>query len=259
MKKSLFGVAPTFVFIFLSLISLCVPIAAQDLDDVTVIGKVVDANNAPVAGATVTARQTTTGLERTVTTDSDGNYRIIELPPGIYSIKTSMQGFGSQEKTDLETIAGQNVQLNFTLAPAGVAAEQIITLEGENETAHRLDAHGRRRYDYRRRGRRNSERGAQPARLVLTLGGTSEEALSTRDLSEDRNVTNATAPAEQGNFSLSGGASYSNNLTIDGLDNNDDRSANARFQPSLETIDEVQVVTNQFSAEYGRASGGRII
>ncbi|NJM53956.1 MAG: TonB-dependent receptor [Blastocatellia bacterium] len=97
-----------------------------------------------------------------------------------------------------------------------------------------------------------------PLDLVLTLGGTSEEALSTRDLAEDRNQSPATAPAEQGNFSLSGGASYSNNITIDGLDNNDDRGAGVRFQPSLESIDEVQVVTNQFSAEYGRASGGRI-
>src|SRR5207247_344207 len=53
-------------------------------------------------------------------------------------------------------------------------------------------------------------------------------------------------------------AASSNNITIDGLDNNDDRSAKERFQPSLEAIDEVQIITNQFSAEYGRASGGRI-
>ena len=50
----------------------------------------------------------------------------------------------------------------------------------------------------------------------------------------------------------------SNNLTIDGLDNNDDRLAQERFQPSIDAIAEVQVITNQFSAEYGRASGGRV-
>jgi hypothetical protein len=55
-----------------------------------------------------------------------------------------------------------------------------------------------------------------------------------------------------------GAPAYSNNLTIDGLDNNDDRAARERFQPSLEAVAEVQVVTNQFSAEYGRASGGRV-
>src|SRR6185503_6754894 len=61
-----------------------------------------------------------------------------------------------------------------------------------------------------------------------------------------------------GTFSLAGAPAYSNNLTIDGLDNNDDRAARERFQPSLEAIAEVQVITNQFSAEYGRASGGRV-
>ena len=66
------------------------------------------------------------------------------------------------------------------------------------------------------------------------------------------------APLEQGNFSISGGTAYSNNITIDGLDNNDDRSSRDRFQPSLEGIAEVQVIANQFSAEYGRASGGRV-
>ena len=57
---------------------------------------------------------------------------------------------------------------------------------------------------------------------------------------------------------MSGGPAYSNNITIDGLDNNDDRAARERFTPSLEAVEEVQVIRNQFAAEYGRASGGRI-
>ena len=97
-----------------------------------------------------------------------------------------------------------------------------------------------------------------PLDLVLTVGGVSEEALSTTDLAEDEDANPRSTPFEQGNFSISGGASYSNNITIDGLDNNDDRSARERFQPSLEAVAEVQVVRNQFSSEYGRASGGRV-
>lgn len=231
---------------------------AQDLDDVSISGRVVDSNNLAIVGSTVTATQIETGAERTVTTDDEGRYRIIELKPGTYSIKASMQGFAAQEKTDLATISGQNVQLDFKLSPADVTAEQIVTLEGENEPiidTTRTIVGGtitEREIEEIPTSSRN------PLDLVLTLGGVAEEALSTRNLSEDRNVTNATAPAEQGNFSLSGGVSYSNNITIDGLDNNDDRSANIRFQPSLETVEEVQVITNQFSAEYGRASGGRI-
>jgi hypothetical protein len=77
-------------------------------------------------------------------------------------------------------------------------------------------------------------------------------------VAEDRNRSQARTPEEAGTFALSGGAAYSNNITIDGLDNNDDRAARERFQPSLEAVEEVQVITNQFSVEYGRASGGRI-
>ncbi|HEY0458123.1 MAG TPA: carboxypeptidase regulatory-like domain-containing protein [Pyrinomonadaceae bacterium] len=257
MKNNFLRFVPIFA-VFSAFIAFNISIFAQDLDDVTISGRVVDSNNAPISGASVTATLTTTGVARTVVAGDEGRYRIIELPPGIYNLKASMQGFGAQDKTRLETVAGQNVQLDFNLAPAGVSAEQIVTLEGENEPVvdtTRTIVGGTisaREIEEIPTNSRN------PLDLVLTLGGTSEEALSTRDLSEDRNVTNATAPAEQGNFSLSGGVSYSNNITLDGLDNNDDRSANIRFQPSLETVEEIQVVTNQFSAEYGRASGGRI-
>lgn len=237
---------------------LTINTAAQDLDDVTISGRVADSNKLPIVGATVTASRIQTGLERTFTTDNEGRYRIIELPPGTYTVKASMHGFAVQVKTDIKTIAGQNVRLDFELFPADVTAEQTVTFEGENEPV--IDTTrtvvGGTLTERELEELPNSSR--DPLELVLTLGGTSEEALSTRDLAEDRNVTNATPPAEQGNFSLSGGVSYSNNITIDGLDNNDDRSANVRFQPSPETIEEVQVITNQFSAEYGRASGGRI-
>ncbi len=52
--------------------------------------------------------------------------------------------------------------------------------------------------------------------LIFTLPGVSEEALSTRDLAEDRNTNPASTPEESGTFSLSGGPAYSNNITIDG-------------------------------------------
>jgi hypothetical protein len=93
--------------------------------------------------------------------------------------------------------------------------------------------------------------------LVFTLPGVTEEPLTTRDLAEDRNTNPNSTPEEAGTFSLRF-TCLLNNLTIDGLDNNDDRVARERFQPPLEAVEEVQVITNQFSAEYGRASGGRV-
>lgn len=236
--------------------------SAQDLDNATIRGQVTDSNNAPIVGANVTATLTTTGVERTVVTDEDGRFNIVKLEPGTYSVKFSANGFGVKEQKDLVTVAGQNVQLNITLAPAGVTAEQTITIDGDDAPAvdtTRTVVGGtiqQREIEELPNNSRN------PLDLVLTLGGVTEEQLSTRDLSSDRGQRGISAPGttpeEAGTFAVGGGAAYSNNITIDGLDNNDDRSASFRFQPSIESVAEVQVITNQFSAEYGRASGGRV-
>ncbi|HYY57987.1 MAG TPA: TonB-dependent receptor, partial [Pyrinomonadaceae bacterium] len=232
---------------------------AQDLDNVTIRGRVTDPNGAIIPGATVTAVLVETGVERTVTADADGRYRIIELEPGVYSVRASFTNFATEEKTDLAAVAGQNVELNFTLNPAEVVAEQTVvseadapavdttrTIVGGTITTEELEA--------------LPVESRSPLDLIFTLGGVTEEPLSTRDLAEDSPQAGAAAntPEEAGSFALAGGPAYSNNITIDGLDNNDDRAARERFQPSIEAVQEVQVITNQFSAEYGRASGGRI-
>jgi hypothetical protein len=250
-----------------SLLSIALLVAAisanaQDLDDVTFAGKVVDSNNLAIVGATVTVTETTSGTERTVTTNDEGRYRGIEFKPGTYKIKVSASGFGAKERVDLETVSGQNVQLDFTLSPADVTASTSVTVSEEDDPAvdtTRTVVGGTitaREIEELPVDSRN------PLDLVLTLGGTAEEQLSTRDLDSDRGQRGLSAPGttpeEAGIFGLSGGAAFSNNITIDGLDNNDDRGASFRFQPSIESIDEVQVVTNQFSSEYGRASGGRV-
>src|SRR2546423_6135079 len=229
---------------------------AQDLDNVTITGRVMDQNGAIVPGASVTATLIKTKIERTVTADADGRYKIIQLEPGVYSIKASFTNFATEEKTDLTTVAGQNVKLDFTLKPAGVSAETVVispaeappvdtsrTVVGGTVTTHEIES--------------LPVNSRSPIDLIFTLGGVSEEPLSTRDLAEDRAGTRS-SPEEAGNFSPSGGAAYSNNITIDGLDNNDDRGARERFTPSMEALEEVQLIRNQFAAEYGRASGGRL-
>jgi hypothetical protein len=248
------------VLTIVSLITLfsAVSVLGQDLDDVTLSGRITDSNALPIVGATVTATHVESAASRTVTTDSDGRYRLIELKPGIYKVAATASGFGGKERIDLNTVSGQNLQLDLQLAPAGVQAETTVTVTEDDAPA----------VDVERTvvGGTITEREIQelpnptrnPLDLVLTLGGTSEESLSTSGLAEDSRQNPSGTPLEQGNFSLSGGTAYSNNITIDGLDNNDDRSSRDRFQPPLEAIAEVQVISNQFSAEYGRASGGRI-
>lgn len=259
MKFPIGRIVPSFLSVVLCLVAA---INAQDLDDVTFSGRIADLNNLAIAGATITVTEIASGTERTVTTNDEGRYRIIELKPGLYKIKVSAPGFGLREKADIETISGQNVQLDFTLAPADVKAATDVTVTEEDaplvDTTRTVVGGTITTREIEELP--NTSRDALD--LVFTLGGVTEEPLSTRDLSTDKGGRTESAPAnsplEAGVFSLSGGAAYSNNITIDGLDNNDDRGASFRFQPSIESIEEVQVITNQFSAEYGRASGGRV-
>jgi hypothetical protein len=230
---------------------------AQDLDQVTISGRVTDQNGAIIPGANVTAILVKTGAERSVVANDDGRYRLIELEPGEYTLRISSPGFATEEKTNLATVSGQNIQLDLVLRPADITAAQVVVDEAEPppiDTTRTVVGGTVTTEEVEELP--NSSR--SPLDLIFTLGGVTEEPLSTRDLAEDRSTSTSNTPEEAGTFALAGGPAYSNNITIDGLDNNDDRAARERFQPSIEAVAEVQVITNQFSAEYGRASGGRI-
>ena len=230
---------------------------AQDLDTVSLSGRVMDQNGALIPGAEVEATLSKMRLTRKTMTDAQGRYRLIQLEPGNYLIRIAAHGFATQQIENVATVSGQSLQLDATLIPSTVVVEPIVITSAETPaidtkrtvTGATLNLAETRSLPLVTRSVLD---------LVFTLPGVTEEPLSTRDLAEDRNTNPANTPEEAGVFSLAGAPAYSNNLTIDGLDNNDDRAARERFQPSLEAIAEVQVITNQFAAEYGRASGGRV-
>lgn len=230
---------------------------SQDLDTVAISGRVLDQNGAVIEGAEVQARLSKTSLTRNTTTNAEGRYRLIQLDPGNYAIQISADGFAAQLIDNITTVSGQSLQFDVTLIPSTVLAEPVVVTSAETPaidtkrtvTGVTLNLNETKTLPLLTRSVLD---------LVFTLPGVTEEPLSTRDLAEDRNSNAASTPEEAGIFSLAGAPAYSNNLTIDGLDNNDDRAARERFQPSLEAVAEVQVITNQFSAEYGRASGGRV-
>src|SRR5215217_949914 len=230
---------------------------AQDLDTVTISGRVMDQNGAVVPGAEIQATLVKTRLGRTTISDAGGRYRLIQLEPGIYLLRISFPGFAPQEFTGITTVSGQSLQLDATLLPSDVVVEPVVITDAQSPIVDtKRTITGATLTSGEMESLPIASRSVLD--LLFTLPGVTEEPLSTRDLAEDRNVNHANTPEEAGTFSLAGAPAYSNNLTIDGLDNNDDRAARERFQPSLEAVAEVQVITNQFSAEYGRASGGRV-
>src|SRR6185436_20888287 len=84
--------------LFISL-SLAIPnsVSAQDLDNVTITGKVVDQNGAVIPGATVEAILVKTSAARKVVADAAGSFHIVQLEPGIYNLRATSTGFEPQE------------------------------------------------------------------------------------------------------------------------------------------------------------------
>ena len=105
MSFSQSGTASFFTF-FILILALAMTAIAQDLDDVTIRGRVTDAAGLAVAGATVSVTERDSGAERSGTTDEEGRYRFVDLRPGTFKVRALANGFGAQERINLETVAG---------------------------------------------------------------------------------------------------------------------------------------------------------
>src|SRR5215510_8174265 len=81
----------------------------------TLQGSVTDQSGAVVSSAKVTVRNQATGAERIVQTDSDGNYQVAALPPGVYQVEAQAQGFGPQAVSNLTLEVGRIAVQNFQI------------------------------------------------------------------------------------------------------------------------------------------------
>ncbi|HEY6400079.1 MAG TPA: hypothetical protein VI479_01640, partial [Blastocatellia bacterium] len=173
-------------------------------------------------------------------------------------LRVEADGFQTSRHEKIIGIAGATIRRDFKLGPAAIEAQISIngassstivdtarTVVGGTVTKEQIDS--------------LPTESRNPLDLIYTLPGVAPPALGVRDLAEgDVKDDFRSTPEEAGVFSLAGGAAFSNNITIEGMDNNDDRGARERINLSTQAVEEVQVITNQFSAEYGRASGGRV-
>ena len=244
-------------FCSLLILLFVVAASADDLDSIIFEGVIRDSIGAVIPAAEVVVIHAATGVERSVLTNEEGRYRIAVGTPGNYKLKAIATGFNQQESQEIITTTGRTFTIDLTLAVAGVSEEVTVaaaspplvdtnrTVVGDTVTQRELDDLPIINRD--------------PLQLVFLLGGVAEAPLTTTELADEgRGVFLRGTPEEAGSFSLTGAPATSNNITIDGLDNNDDRSARERITLNVDSIAEVQVITNQYAAEYGRASGGRI-
>ncbi len=206
----------------------------------TILGTVQDEKGGTIAGATVTARNVETNITRTAQTDADGRYRFPGMPVGGYEITIESTSFAKYVQTGVQLLLNQDAVVDVTMKPAGV--EAVVNVTENAALLNTTNAEVATRFD----SRRLSELPISPNRSIYLV------ALSAPGVSQVVTGQSTFAGANT-TFSSNGGRVRSNNFMIDGQDNNDFGVAGATVglnNPDL--IQEVRLVTNQFTAEYGR-------
>ena len=197
-------------------------------------GTVTDQTGAVVRGAEVAARNLATHQTTIVTTNDEGVYAALNLPPGRYEIAVSAPGFAKHVVRDVELSVGQVLGHDVTLA-AGGGSETVIVTAGE-QLIQRESSEVSGVVDNRRI-------------LNLPLNGRNAEDLI---LLQPGVVDEAGAPSSHGQRAISTG------FILDGNDNNDQRVGGSATAVTLDAVQEFRVLTANFSAEYGRNAGAQI-
>jgi len=194
-----------------------------------------------VTTATVTVQDSAKGLVRTAPSDGQGGYNARLLPPGTYTVSVVAAGFAKTEDTGVVIGVGGLVELPVTLSIAGTKEVVEVSAQGELVETSRsstTDTIGQRRIDNLPINGRNY--------INFTL--------------TDSQVVHDAAPnlgaAPTSGLNMSGQRGRSNLVNVDGTDATDNSVNGVRSTVSQEAVQEFQIITNNYAAEYGRASGG---
>ncbi len=221
------------------------PVMAQQVTG-TISGTVTDEQGAIIPGAQVVAKNTGTGAEITTKTNENGVYRIPSLVPGAYVVTITADGFKKVENAGIDVKLGVTTGVDVTLQVG--ASTDIVEVTGGEVLIERDTSQISANYDARKVVDlpNNIAGGGVDAVAFLTPG-----VVSTGDAGFGN--TNG------GSFSVNGGRGRSNNFSIDGQDNNDiSVTGPAVGIDNADIVQEFQIVTNNFSAEYGQAGSAVI-
>src|SRR5215212_1871897 len=213
----------------------------------TLQGTVKDPNGAVLPGATVAIRNVETGQERTMTTNEDGSYVATFLPIGTYHVTATGQGFGSVRREGVAVLLNQNVLADFTLSPT---VGETVTVTANEEPINTTNAEIKGRLTEQEILDKPTFNQSNFLTLAETFTGFQENPTSGQN-----NPTASSGSSINFNGTGSRGATFQ----INGV-NNDDSSENQNRQgASLATIKEFQVITNNFTAEFGRGYGAVVL
>ena len=219
---------------------------SQSASTATIRGRVVDPQDAVVTNATVTATNTATGISRSVSTTSAGDYVIPNLPPGTYDIKAESKGFAPNESRALHLNVGDQRDLNFRLSITGTSSTvEVTTTAPLIETTKTDVSTSVTDLDMQRLPVFAAGSGAvnDYAQLALTAPGVK---LDTSSVSSPPDLIGPGSINDRGNLYNVDGANITDQLVS---------GRAGGVGASVDEIQEFQVLTNNYNAEYGQAGG----
>jgi hypothetical protein len=226
-------------FAIASLFLASAAVSAQQSASSGLVGLVTDASQGTVPGATVTVTNVGTNAQRVAITDGEGRFAIPALPPATYHIKVELQGFQTAELPNFVLRQGETARPAITLGVATVS--EAITVTGEAPLLQTQSASV---------GQVINEKQIEDlplnGRTVLSLASLSAGVTP-------RNFARNTQFGRRNQFiTVEGGRDSSTNYTIDGVYVRSLRFNNLSLNPPIDAVQEVSLLRNSFSTEYGQ-------
>jgi hypothetical protein len=217
------------------------PAFSQGAGSATITGTLTDPTGGVVPGASVSVRNTDTGIERAIESNDAGVYVVPFLQPGHYEVHASKGGFASVVRTDLTLQVGQTLTVNFSMVVK--TAQEVVTVTGEASVV-------------------DTEKTEQSQ--VISQGQVSNLPIAGRRWDNFALLTpNVTTDGGSGLVSYRGISGLYNTNSVDGANNNQaffsearGRALSGAYVYSLDSIREYQVSSSNYSAELGQAAGG---
>jgi hypothetical protein len=225
------------------------PLRAQTTS-ASVSGSVSDAQGGLLPGASVTLTSRTQGNSHTATTDSEGRFVFPVVRPDTYTLRVTMQGFKTLERTNL--VVSANDKLSTGLLTMGIGGvEESVTVS--SRVSELQTTSGERSFTLESETIKNiANDGRSLFGFATLVPGVLPQA--------GNGGANMSGPADQASgFTVNGQRPNSNNMTIDGVGNIDtgDNGGNMATT-NIDAVAEFKILTNAYQAEYGRAVGGQV-
>jgi hypothetical protein len=222
-------------------------VTGAQLNEASLKGTVTDLSGSVIAGSTVVATNESTAQVRSTVTDESGSFFLGALTPGSYTITARAPGFKTLEQRNLKLNVGEMTGLSIRLEVGAI--EETVEISA-GEAVVRVSTEGRLTDTFI-----NKEIGNLPLaqRDIFLLPKLSAGATAIPGAASSTKLTNSPV------ITVNGNRYRGNNYVLDGaMNTNQNNSGEPAIVPSLESLEEVQVQTGNFSSEFGRGNGAVI-